>query len=193
MSLTLILGSASPRRQELLREAGFTFKVVIPLVEEHEEEDSDPRELVLHNASLKADYLAQGYPEHVILTADTTVALGNRVLNKPASMDDARQMLRDLSGKTHAVYTGFCITCAKTGVKQLHCVVTKVIFKTLSEDDITRYHALTNPLDKAGGYGIQDGTEIIIDHFEGSYSNVMGLPVEEVTQALKEFGIVPIW
>src|SRR5690606_25029264 len=100
---------------------------------------SDPKHLVLHNAELKADYLAKRHPDKVILTADTTVALADRVLNKPATMEDARQMLRDLSGKTHEVYTGFCICHADSNRKQTQYVATKVVFNLLSEDDITRY------------------------------------------------------
>lgn len=187
----LVLASASPRRTELLREAGLPHRVVVAAVTEHEDPASDPREMVLHNARLKARAVAALEPSAVVLGADTTVALGDRALNKPADLAEARAMLRSLSGREHTVHTGICLIHRPSGLEETRCVTARVLFRTLSEDDITRYLALVNPLDKAGAYGIQQGKEIIIERHDEPVSVIMGLPVELVASRLAELGLSP--
>jgi septum formation protein len=187
----LVLASASPRRTELLQEAGLAHRVVVADVTEHEDPASDPREMVLHNARLKARTVAAMEPDAVILGADTTVALGDRVLNKPADLAEARAMLRLLSGREHTVHTGICLIHRPTGLEETRCVTARVAFRNLSEDAIDRYLAQVNPLDKAGAYGIQQGREIIIERFDEPISVIMGLPVELVAARLAELGLAP--
>ncbi len=183
----LILASASPRRHELLRETGFQFEVLPASVEEWEDGDADPSALVTHNAFLKAKTIGELHPERPVLAADTTVALGNEVLNKPFDLQEAARMLNRLSGRTHTVHTGIAFLWKVKNVEQTACVTSRVTFKSLSRDDIESYFQIVNPLDKAGAYGIQEGSERIIHSFEGSYTNIMGLPMETVTTWLERW------
>jgi septum formation protein len=185
----LILASASPRRKELLSSLGFQFAVMPADVVEHEAPDSEPRAMVRHNAALKAEWVAARHPEALVLGADTTVYIDGQVLNKPRDLAEARAMLLRLSGRTHAVFTGLAVrrgfdgTVADTGVS------TEVRFKLLDQNVIDRYFSIVNPLDKAGAYAIQEGTDLIIDGWKGSFSNVVGLPVEETKQILTRCGL----
>ncbi len=179
-SLPLILASASPRRLELLKRAGFDCEVIPAQVVEHEDESSCPRHMVLHNAELKACEVAARYPGRLVLGADTTVALDDKVLNKPGDMEEAYSMLRRLSGRTHTVYTGVCLRRETPPYCRAEVFTSRVTFRQLSEETIRRYCSLVNPLDKAGAYGIQKGREMIIEKVEGSVDNVMGLPVQEI-------------
>jgi len=188
-SLRFLLASASPRRTELLRAAGIPHTVEVAAVTEHEDPRTDPREMVLHNARLKAAAVARLHPDALVLGADTTVALGDRALNKPADLAESRAMLRSLSGREHVVHTGVCLLCPALGLEEAHDVTAWVRFRPLSEEDITRYQALVNTLDKAGAYGIQEGREIIIDAFQAPISTIMGLPVEFVANRLAALGV----
>ena len=187
--LRFLLASASPRRTELLRAAGIPHTVEVAAVTEHEDPRTDPREMVLHNARLKAAAVARLHPDALVLGADTTVALGDRALNKPADLAESRAMLRSLSGREHVVHTGVCLLCPALGLEEAHDVTAWVRFRPLSEEDITRYQALVNTLDKAGAYGIQEGREIIIDAFQAPISTIMGLPVEFVATRLAALGV----
>lgn len=188
--LVLILASASPRRTELLREAGIPHRVLVAAVTEHEDPSTDPAQMVLHNARLKAAAVSRLYPDALVLGSDTTVALGDRALNKPADLAESRAMLRSLSGREHTVHTGVCLLCPTLGIDESHDVTAWVRFRDLSEDDITRYQALVNTLDKAGAYGIQQGKEIIIADFQQPISTIMGLPVEFVKARLASLGVL---
>ncbi len=187
--LKLILASASPRRTELLSAAGIPHEVVVAQVTEHEDATTDPREMVLHNAQLKARAVAKQFPNAVILGADTTVALGEHALNKPANLNESREMLRRLSGKTPTVHTGICLICQDLGIEELHDITAWVKFRVLTEDAITQYQARVITLDKAGAYGIQEGSEIIIDDYQRPISTIMGLPVEFVVERLNALGL----
>ena len=185
----LILASASPRRRELLAGLGYRFEVMPAEVEEHEAPDSDPREMVRHNAALKAGWVAARRPEALVLGADTTVFIDATVLNKPRDLAEARAMLGRLSGRTHTVYTGIAV---RRGCDRLAIdagVASEVTFKVLNRTVIDRYLALVNPLDKAGAYAIQEGSELIIEGWRGSYTNIVGLPVEETKQILTRGGL----
>ncbi len=188
-AMRFILASASPRRRELLERAGFSPEIIPANVEEDENPHGNPEEMVRHNARIKAQALAERFPDALILAADTTVALEGEVLNKPASMEEARGMLEKLSGRTHTVYTGVVLRCVSAGLFEEHCLKSRVVFKTLGADVISRYFQIVNPLDKAGAYGIQDGRELIVDSFEGPISNIMGLPVEFVVEELERLGL----
>jgi septum formation protein len=188
--LILILASATPRRTELLREAVIPQRVLVAAVTEHEDPTTDPAKMVLHNARLKAAAVSRLHPTALVLGSDTTVALGDRALNKPADLAESRAMLRSLSGREHTVHTGVCLLCPALGIDESHDITAWVRFRALSDDDITRYQALVNTLDKAGAYGIQQGKEIIIDGFQEPISTIMGLPVEFVKSRLAALGIL---
>ncbi len=188
--LRFLLASASPRRTELLRAAGIPHTVEVAAVTEHEDPRTDPREMVLHNARLKAAAVARLHPDALVLGADTTVALGDRALNKPADLAESRAMLRSLSGREHIVHTGVCLLGPALGIDEAHDVTAWVRFRSLSEGDITRYQSMVNTLDKAGAYGIQEGREIIIEDYQAPLSTIMGLPVEFVRERLAALGVL---
>jgi septum formation protein len=187
----LLLASASPRRRELLASLGAVFTVVAAEVVEHEAHDADPRELVRHNAALKAGWVAARHPGAFVLGADTTVFLDGVVLNKPSDRADAERMLRMLSGRTHSVYTGLALECREAGVAEEFGVESRVTFRVLDDPAIARYLDSTHPYDKAGAYGIQDRGEWIVARAEGSFTNIMGLPVEETREVLTRHGFLP--
>lgn len=187
--LPFILASASPRRTELLTAAGLPHRVHVAAVTEHEDPTTDPRQMVLHNATLKALAVAKHFPEALVLGADTTVALGDSALNKPADLVESRAMLRRLSGREHTVHTGICLVCPSRGIQEAADITAWVRFKVLTEDDITRYQARVNTLDKAGAYGIQEAKEIIIADYQRPISTIMGLPVEYVVERLTQLGL----
>ena len=186
----LILASASPRRRELLAQLGVPFEVVVAEVVEHEERTTDPRAMVTHNAALKADWVASRHPDRWVLGADTTVYIDQVALNKPADGDEARAMLRQLSGRTHTVFTGLALRCLGLSVSKDCGVASDVTFKDLDDATIERYLAQVNTLDKAGGYAIQEHGDLIIARQEGSWSNIVGLPLEATKQILTEVGLL---
>lgn len=186
----LILASASPRRRELLAQLGVAFEVVVAEVTEHEAPDADPRHMVEHNAALKADWVAARHPDAVVLGADTTVFVGQTVLNKPRDAADARAMLRLLSGSTHTVFTGLALRCLARNLRLDLGVASEVTFKTLDETVIELYLSRVNTLDKAGGYAIQEHSELIVAGFRGSLTNIVGLPLEETKQILTRAGLL---
>ena len=180
----LILASASPRRRELLSQLGIPFEVVVADVSEHEDPGTDPRVMVAHNAALKADWVAERHPDAVVLGADTTVFLDGAAINKPSDLDDARSMLRRLSGREHTVYTGIAVRRRSTGLSIDRGVSSVVEFKPFGDAVIEDYIRLVNTLDKAGAYSIQEQTDMIIAGYRGSFSNIMGLPMEATKQIL---------
>jgi septum formation protein len=186
----LILASASPRRRELLAGLGVRFDVVTAPVAEHEAPDADPRSLVRGNAALKADWVATRHPAAFVLGADTTVFLDGVVLNKPADLPDARRMLRHLSGRTHRVCTGLALRHADPGVQEDLIVESRVTFRLLDEAMIDRYLAVAHTLDKAGAYGIQEHGDLIVARWDGSFTNIVGLPVDETRELLTRHGLI---
>jgi len=185
----LILASGSPRRKFLLEEASVAFEI-IPAEVEEENHHGEPAHLVKTNAQLKAGWVADRYPDRWVLGSDTTVALGSEILNKPVDMDEALRMLLKLGGRAHEVYTAVCLINRNQCVEECIVVNSRVVFKALDEEVIHCYFKVVNPLDKAGAYGIQEGKEMIIDHFEGSFSNIMGLPIEETLELLKRYSLI---
>lgn len=187
----LILASASPRRRQLLRGLGMAFDVVVADVTEHEEASAEPRAMVAHNAALKADWVAVRYPEAFVLGADTTVFIGDTVLNKPRDLAEARAMLRRLAGRTHHVFTGLALRRRCEGLAMDRGVTSAVTFRDFDDAVIDAYFEAVNPLDKAGGYGIQESGDMIISRWEGSFTNIVGLPVDETKQILTQCGLLP--
>ena len=181
----LILASSSPRRIQLLREAGFDPEIVPPEVHERTCGFLTPCELALFNANRKAVAVAARFPEAVILAADTIVALGPAVFGKPRDLDDARRMLQNLVGKTHIVVTGVALIHPNHRRVILQAEETDVKFRALPEAEIDRYLKAINPLDKAGAYAAQESPESIIERIDGSFTNVVGLPMELVVPLLK--------
>ena len=188
-SSPLILASASPRRRELLAGLGLPFTVIPAEVTEHEDPDSDPREMVSHNAALKADWVAARHPEATVIGADTTVFVDRTVLNKPRDAAEARAMLRRLSGRSHTVFTGLAVRRLSDGLKLDQGVASDVTFKPLDEATIELYLSRVHTLDKAGGYAIQEQTDLIVAGYTGSLTNIVGLPVEEMKQLLTRAGL----
>ncbi len=185
----LILASASPRRRELLAQIGLPFTVVPAVVTEHEAPDADPREMVRHNAALKADWVAARHPEATVIGADTTVFIDRTVLNKPRDEGEARAMLRMLSGRTHTVFTGLAVRRWRDSLRLDQGVASEVTFKPLDEATISLYLSRVHTLDKAGGYAIQEQGDLIVAHYTGSLTNIVGLPVEEMKQLLTQAGL----
>lgn len=182
----LILASASPRRKELLAQLGIPFEVIVSDVTEHEDPDTDPRVMVAHNAALKADWVAARNPDAVVLGADTTVFLDGKAINKPGDLDESRAMLRRLSGREHTVFTGLAIRAIDRGIRIDEGVSSQVQFKPFGDDVIEAYIKVVNTLDKAGAYSIQDSTDMIVAGYKGSFTNIMGLPMELTKQILTQ-------
>ena len=188
---TFILGSGSPRRRDLLNEAGYQFSIEPSKADELEPGQLDVRELTMANARLKAEEVAQRFPDAIILGADTLVAIDDQVLGKPCDSEQALEMIRRLNGNTHQVMTGVCLMRKEPPYSVEHCEVTDVHFKSLTEEELREYHNLIDPLDKAGAYAAQEHGEVIIEKTEGSWSNVVGLPMEAVHGMLEELSIYP--
>lgn len=184
----LILASASPRRKELLASLGVAFEIIPAEVTEHEAPDADPREMVSHNAALKADWVAARHPDATVIGADTTVFVDRTVLNKPRDGVEARAMLRMLSGRTHTVFTGLAVRRQRDGLKLDQGVASEVTLKAFDEATIELYLSRVHTLDKAGGYAIQEHGDLIVAGFTGSLTNIVGLPLEEMKQLLTRAG-----
>lgn len=178
----LLLASSSPRRSELLKMAGYDFIVASPDVNEDYLCGTPPEQIVEQLATRKAQAAAQSNPQHTILAADTIVVLDGRVLGKPKDEDDAKAMLRLLSGNVHQVYTGYCIISGTNLLCGHEC--TSVEFYSLSEAEIDDYTATGEPLDKAGAYGIQGRGALLVKRIDGDFYNVMGLPIGKINRML---------
>ena len=181
----LILASASPRRQELLRLITEDFTVFPAAVEESLPPALSVLDAAQYLARKKACAVAEQYPEHVVLGSDTTVVLGNGILGKPGTPERAAEMLRMLSGKTHQVVTG--VALAKGTRVVSFQTETEVTFYPLTEAQIQNYVATREPLDKAGGYGIQGRGALLVEKINGDFYSVVGLPVAAVSRALRAF------
>lgn len=180
----LILASTSPRRVELLQSAGLAFEIVRPDADEKLHAGETPVEYAVRTAREKAESIPAA-SDAIILGADTVVAAEGHILGKPVDAEDAKAMLRLLSGKMHEVITGVCLRSAEKTV--CFHVATAVLFRELSEEEIVTYVATGDPLDKAGAYAIQNGAAGMVRRIDGSYSNVVGLPLCEVIEELEAF------
>jgi septum formation protein len=189
-NVNLILASQSPRRKYLLEQAGLRFRVIPSPFDESSVAPTEPDRYVRLLAEGKALRVAYDHPESWVIGADTIVATGDTLLGKPASAEEARAMLRQLSGTTHQVYTGFCICRHSDRTLFTEAVRTDVTFKELSQTEIGWYIRTGEPFDKAGAYAIQGMGTFLVRRINGSYSNVVGLPVCEVVEILIREGIM---
>lgn len=182
----MILASASPRRARLLRELGLSFRIVPSHENEPDQPHLSPRELTLRHAFAKARDVAKRFPDAVVIGADTIVVLGHKVFGKPKDMADANRMLRQLQGRTHRVITGVCVMHLKRRKRVVFAESTAVTFKKLNDARIASYLRRIHPLDKAGAYAAQEHGSEIIARVEGSYSNVVGFPLEKFQGMARE-------
>ena len=190
--MKLILASQSPRRRELLERMGLEqFEIRPAAGEENASPALSPAQLVEELSRQKAAEVARtAHAEDVIIAADTVVAADDRVLGKPHSREDATEMLRFLSGRTHTVYTGVTVQRGDTVLTQHEA--TEVVFRPLTEMEIAAYVDTNEPMDKAGSYGIQGRGCVLVEGIRGDYYNVMGLPVCRLALMLRQFGIEPL-
>ena len=180
--MNIILASASPRRKELLALAGYEYDVVVSQCEEILPYGITPEKAVEELARQKAEDVFARNTDALVIAADTVVALGNTILGKPKNEEDAFGMLSSLSGRRHTVYTGVCLM--KNGKADIFHVATEVEFYPLTEDEIRRYIASGEPMDKAGAYGIQGKGFVLVKGIHGDYFNVVGLPLAETVRHL---------
>ena len=186
-----VLASASPRRRQLLNDAGYEFEAVSPRVDELVHGWLTIRELTIWNAARKAVAASKLTGDAIVLAADTLVTIDGEVLGKPSDFEDAVRILRRLSGRAHEVWTGVRIIVPATREMRSFAEMSRVHFRALDEPAIRNYLTKIDPLDKAGAYAAQGhGTEII-ERIEGSFSNVVGLPMEKTIRALESVGITP--
>ena len=183
----LILASVSPRRKELLSQLDVKFSVLPSGAKELHDEQLTAWENSQLNAYRKARSVAKHHPDALVLGADTLVYLGTTLYGKPANRADAVRMLEELQGKTHQVVTGLCLVHLRGHRQKVFAEMTDVTFRPLTRAQIENYLAKMNPLDKAGGYAIQDHGELIVEEISGSFSNVVGLPVEALRGVLSEW------
>ena len=180
----LILASQSPRRRDLLKQAGLRFTVIPSSFDENSIKPSSANVFVRLLAEGKAGGISAQYPDSWVIAADTIVYIEDTILGKPGSKMDAREMLQKLSGKTHQVLTGYCICCHSSRRTYSDVVSTDVLFKKLTATEIDWYIDSGEPFDKAGGYAIQGIGTFLVRRINGSYTNVVGLPVCEVMDLL---------
>jgi septum formation protein len=193
MSVRFILASSSPRRRELLGSIGAEFDVIPSHIPEERRESETPEEYVARLSREKAHAISEKHPLRWIIAADTTVALDDLVLEKPADAEDARRMLRTIAGKTHVVYTGVTLTRGEPHYIDTHVATSEVRMLPLTPRDIDWYVATGEPLDKAGAYAAQGVGGLFIDSIHGSFTNVVGLPLALLFQMLRKAGIDPLY
>ncbi len=189
MTISIILASKSPRRRDLLHQAGLSFTVEEADVDEEVLPGEKPLTYAMRVALDKARAVCTRTKSGIIIAADTIVVLGDVILGKPLDARDAERMLSMLSGKTHRVITGLAVLDAHSGRMQIGSAVTKVRFHTLTQDLILSYINTGEPFDKAGAYGIQGKGALLVDGIDGCYTNVVGLPLSLLGQMLLNFGI----
>ena len=180
----LILASASPRRAELVRQLQLEFHVVPSDATELHHEHLTATEISQVNAYRKARAVAKKFPDALVLGADTLVYLGTQLFGKPSDLADAQRMLTQLQGQTHQVITGVCLIHLRGHRQKVFAESTDVTFRPLNAEQIRDYLARISPLDKAGAYAIQENADLIVEKISGSFSNVVGLPVERVREEL---------
>lgn len=186
----LVLASGSPRRRQLLEDLGLSFEVLAPSIDEAPRPGEAARDYVLRLAREKAAQVAAQRPGQVVLAADTTVAVGGRILEKPRDAPEARAMLEALSGRTHEVFTGVAVDGP---ARAAAAVRTAVTFRPLSAAEIAWYVGTGEPFDKAGGYAVQGKAASFVAALEGSGTNVIGLPMAEAVALLAQAGVPLPW
>jgi len=188
--MKFILASSSPRRRELLLRLQTPFDIILPDVDESIiPSDGSPETYCTALADLKANDISQHYPNEWVIGADTIVVLDDQIMGKPDDKSHAQKMLKQLSGKTHQVYTGVCLKMAEKNIHHLFAEITMVTFRELDSADISHYIETCPPYDKAGSYGIQDWSAVFVQEIKGCYDNVVGFPISRFYQELKKLGI----
>ncbi len=185
----IVLASTSPRRKELLEQIGLQFEVEPSNFDEDIAPGSEPHEMAKKLSLGKARAAARKHRNALIIAADTFVVIGDRILGKPHTDSQAREMLRALNDQAHSVVTGFTILDTETGKVLSRSVETMVHMRKQTLTEIDSYVRTKEPLDKAGGYAIQGRGAVLVERIEGDYSNVVGLPLSALAESLKEFGI----
>jgi septum formation protein len=182
-----VLASKSARRANLLKQIGLRYKAVDSKSDELEVSRYNPIKLVKINSLNKSRIVAAHYKNEIVIGADTIVLIGNTILHKPASLKEAKQFLKKLSGKKHYVYTGLNVINTKNGKEEFAYEKTEVFFRKLNDDEINYYVTKFKPLDKAGAYGIQDDFGcLFIDKIKGDYYNIVGLPLVRLYSTIKK-------
>jgi septum formation protein len=190
--LRFILASASPRRRELLSSIGLEFEVLPSNIPEERQQGEAPEEYVARLSREKAEAIAERHPDRWIIAADTTVLLGEHLLEKPVDRADAVRMLATIAGRTHVVYTGLTLRKIDAEYRDTRVAESEVRMLGLSDEDIEWYVNTGEPLDKAGSYAVQGVGAMFIDSIHGSYTNVVGLPLALLFQMLRKAGIDPL-
>lgn len=185
----IILASTSPRRKELLTRIGLKFKTVSSGYKEDMNSKLPPLRLAKFLSKRKAEAVAKHYKKHIIIAADTFITLKDELLGKPHTAKEAKHMLKKINGKPLSVISGFTIIDTKSGKYLSKAAETKVYIKNLSDSEIDNYVKTKEPLDKAGAFAIQGLGAVIVKKIKGDYFNVMGLPLYDLAEALKKFGI----
>jgi septum formation protein len=173
----VVLASSSERRRRLMEDAGYDFEVIVPSLKEDRLHPQDPLVLAESLAYAKARQVADRLERHVVIGADTVVSLGGRLIGKPADEAEAREILRRLSGSTHEVITGVCLVNARRGERLLGSEITRVVMKNLSEAELDAYVRSGESIGKAGAYAIQENGDRFVERIDGSFTNVVGLPM----------------
>jgi len=186
-TIDVILASASPRRYELLKSIGLQFKVLKSDIDELFTEELSPQEITELNANRKGDDIAEKHPNSLVISADTIVVSKDIIMGKPRDEKDAYRMLRQLSGRTHQVYTAFILNLLAENKKYIETVVTNVRFRNLKEEEIWSYINTGEIVDKAGAYAIQGQGALLIDKIDGCFFNVVGFPLSRFFVALDHF------
>lgn len=185
-TIKMILASGSPRRKELLSQLGYEFNVIAPDIDETVIDGESPEQHVMRLALAKAMAVAENNPDDLVIGADTIVVLGERILGKPSSEDDAISILTLLSGKAHIVYTGLALTLFGDEIIKSDFDKTRVVFNPLNHTDIVGYVASGEPLDKAGAYGIQGMGSFLVKNYDGEFDTVIGFPTKLFSKMYEE-------
>ena len=190
--MKFILASSSPRRRELLTSIGMDFDVIPSNIPEEREQGEAPEEYVARLSREKAEAIAAKHADRWVIAADTTVLLGEELLEKPVDAADAARMLATIAGRTHIVYTGITLQNAASSYRETRVAESEVRMLPLTAEDIDWYVRTGEPLDKAGAYAVQGIGAMFIDSIHGSYTNVVGLPLALLFQMLRKAGIDPL-
>lgn len=186
MDKKIVLASGSPRRKEIMQNLGLRFEVITSSAEENISGNLPPHMIVQELAMLKGADVAAKTENALVISADTIVWLDGKMLGKPKDAENAKKMLKMLSGNVHQVYTGVCVTDSGSGKSVSDYEMTKVYFRDILDDEIERYVRTMEPLDKAGAYGIQGKGCLLVEKIEGDYLNVVGLPATVLAKILRE-------
>ncbi len=188
--MKLILASQSPRRKQLLERLGIPFGIIVPNVDESQfQYGNSPEEYAQELSELKCGHVSVQYPNSLVIGSDTIVVLGNRILEKPSDMQDAKSMLKMLSGNTHTVISAVNFRCDTKNINHTFNEQTQVTFREIPDEYVTTYINSSSPYDKAGSYGIQDWSAIFVEKINGCYDNVVGFPLSRFVFELGKFGI----